>query len=164
MKSIDKSAQSSPEPTVYEDSCIQTHVSGTDKCVQSGPSHFSNITQISALKPDMKKLSDDVKYLNTTDPEHFILCPCCDRSMTTDHECEPEIDQKDNIVASNASTQNQSNTDFTQPTPDPPVQNLSTPNPQPNQYPDATIERLAAYMTSQNNLLLKKLFPGSPPT
>lgn len=165
VKSIDKSAQSSPEPTVYEDSCIQTHVSDTDKCVQSGPSHFSNIdtfTQMSpALEPDMKKLADDV---NTTDPEHSILCPCCDRSMTTDHECEPEIDQKDNIVASNASTQNQSIANFTQPTPDPPVQNQSTPNPQPNQYTDVTIERLAAYMTSQNNLILKKLFPGSPPT
>ena len=142
-KSINESVQASPEPTVHEDSC-QTHVS--------------------ALKPDMMEIAANVKYPNTTEPEHSILCPCCDRAMTTDHECEPEIDQKDNIVTSNASTQNQSITNCTQPTPDPPVRNQSSPNLQPNQNFDATLEHLAAYMTSQHNLMIKKLFPRSPPT
>ena len=161
VKSIDESVQAAPEPTVYEDACIQHHVSGTNKCTQSGPAFFSNIdnfTQMSpALKPDKKKPADDVQYLNASDLEHSILCPCCDQSMTIDHECEPEIDQNDSIVSSHASTQNRSVTSDNLSTP---ITNVTTQiqsDPQPNpDPPERNYEGVISFITAWNDLLTKK--------
>ena len=108
-------------------------VKGFEALVQVTPAGSN-----SPLPPSTEQLSGDFEYLNAPEQGHIIFCPCCNETMTTDHECEPEIDQRDNIDIdkSNASTLNQYITSCSQPTSNSPVQNQPTPDPQSNVYPD----------------------------
>ena len=56
VKCSDESIQVVPEPTLYEDSCVQHQMPVADKCVQFGSDFFTRVdssTQISPPKSDI---------------------------------------------------------------------------------------------------------------